>query len=102
MAKEKGRYTRRLSLDEARESYILISKDALSLFPPPGETFKATLNGEDVELKVEAVPCTCRGPDKPHDHHHLSLGTAGAALRLRRGTVARITKDGEGYRIGIG
>jgi hypothetical protein len=101
MAKEKTLYTRRLSLDESRERYILISKDVLSMFPAPGEPFTAILNGENAETTVEAVPCTCRGPDKPHDHYHLSFGHAAPELRVRRGSVGSVRKDGESYKIEI-
>jgi hypothetical protein len=101
MGKVMKLYKRRLSTEESREKYILISKDALSMFPNPGNTFKANLNGEESEVKVEAVFCTCCGPDKPHDHYHLSFGRAATELKVRRGSVASVRKEGDSYKIDV-
>jgi hypothetical protein len=101
MAKEKKVYSRRLSLYEAREGYILISKDTLSMFPLPGEPFAAELGKNNLEMKIAAVSCTCRGPDKPHDHFHLNFGKTAPDLKMRRGSVASIHKLERCYRIEI-
>lgn len=101
MAKEKKVYTRRLSLDESKERYVLIPKDALSMFPAPGRPFPAKINGKEGELFVEAVPCTCRGLNKPHDHYHLSFAHAELGTNVRRGSVATVRKEGENYKIEI-
>ncbi len=101
MAKEKKLYRRRLSLDESREGFVFISKDAKSMFPPPGESFKATLNGAPVELSVESISCTCRGPNNPHEHQHISLPSLKSPMRLRRGSLATIRRDGEKYTVEI-
>jgi hypothetical protein len=101
MAKEKKVYSRRLSLDEAQEGYILISKDVLSMFPQPGKPFAAELGEKNLEMKVDAVPCTCRGLDKPHDHYHINFRKPVPDLKVRRGSVATIRRLERGYRIEI-
>ncbi len=101
MAKEKKLYSRRLSLDEAREGYILISKDMLSMFPQPGEQFSVELSGTNFEMKIDAMPCTCRGPDNAHYHYHLNFGKIVPDLKVRRGSVATIRKIEKGYKIEI-
>ncbi|MFQ5800864.1 MAG: hypothetical protein ACE5HH_03995, partial [Candidatus Hydrothermarchaeales archaeon] len=80
---------------------VLIAKDALSMFPAPGRPFPAKINGKKGELSIEAVPCTCRGPNKPHDHYHLSFADAELGTNTRRGSVAAVRKDGESYKIEI-
>jgi hypothetical protein len=97
---KKSLYTRRLSLDESREGYVLITKNALSMFPPPGKSFSAAINGKEARISLESVFCTCRGPEKPHEHYHLPLGEA--ASRARRGSVARVQKAQGGFRIEVG
>lgn len=62
-------YTRKVSSEEAREGFLLVEKRALSFFPPVGEPFE--LDGRDA--CIDAVPCTCRGPELPHEHWHLRL-----------------------------
>jgi hypothetical protein len=102
MGQERTLYKRRLSLDEARERYILISKDALSMFPRPGKGFKASFNGRLEEMSVEAVLCTCRGPDTPHDHYHLSFNNLKSQIDARRGSIASVRREGDNYRIEVG
>jgi hypothetical protein len=101
MAKEKKVYSRRLSLDEARDGYILISKDTLSMFPLPGEPFAAELGEKNLEMKVDAVPCTCRGPDKPHSHYQLNFSRTVPDLKIKRGSIATVRKLESGYRIDL-
>ncbi len=101
MKKGKKLYTRRLSLDESREGYILVSKDALAMFPAAGKRFNAKVNGIDAEMQLDAVPCTCRGPDKPHEHYHLSFASVEPGIKARRGMVASIRKEEKGYNIRI-
>jgi hypothetical protein len=101
MGREKTLYTRRLSLDESRENYILISKEALSMFPSPGKAFKAGINGKDEEVSIEAVLCSCRGPDNRHEHYHLSLAQAETKSRIRKGSLVSIRKEESSYNIEV-
>ena len=61
-------YSTTISLEEAREGYIYILKHRLTLFPSTGQLF--TLKSETKEriVKVEALKCTCRGSESPHEH----------------------------------
>jgi hypothetical protein len=102
MGKERTLYKRRLSLDEAKERYVLISKDALSMFPRAGKVFNANFNGNPEEMSVEAVLCTCRGPDSPHDHYHLSFADLKSQINVRRGSIASVRKESDNYRIEVG
>lgn len=83
-------YTRKISAEEAREGYILILKDKLALFPPPGEPFTLVREGRAGRTSIEAIPCACRGPAKPHAHYHLP------AAGLRAGERVVIVGDGAG------
>lgn len=57
-------YRRTVSDDEAREGYLLVAKRRLRFFPPPGVEFE--LDG--LPARVEGFACSCRGPEKPHEH----------------------------------
>jgi hypothetical protein len=62
-------YRRRVSTEEAREGYVLILKSRLGSFPAIGEPFTLALGGASCRTSVEAMPCTCRGPERPHEHY---------------------------------
>jgi nucleoside 2-deoxyribosyltransferase len=64
-------YARRVSAEEAREGYVLVLKDRLSFFPPLGRPFAVSHGGTVRRAKVEARPCTCRGPERPHEHYFI-------------------------------
>lgn len=89
-------YERRVSAEEAREGYLLVLKDRLRFFPPVGEPFVLATPAGPLEARVEAEPCTCRGPELPHEHWRIRL--AG----LARGARVRVTREGEGYRLEAG
>jgi hypothetical protein len=61
-------YARKISPEEARENYIMVSKDKLPLFPTKGRTFEIVQGSKRSEAKVESYHCECRGPDSPHEH----------------------------------
>ncbi|HCA46539.1 MAG TPA: hypothetical protein DEP45_03995 [Armatimonadetes bacterium] len=62
-------YRRKISSTEARTGRFMVLKSALGFFPPIGERF-TIISGEDAqETCVEAEPCTCHGPEKPHEHY---------------------------------
>ena len=62
-------YRRRISSTEATTGRFMVLKSALGFFPPVGERF-TIVSGEDAqETHVEAEPCTCQGPEKPHEHY---------------------------------
>jgi hypothetical protein len=82
------RYVRRVSAQEAREGFLLVEKRSLSLFPPVGEAFD--LDGR--EVRVETLPCTCRGPDKPHEHWIVRVPG------LEKGDRIVIERTAEGWR----
>jgi hypothetical protein len=64
-------YRRRVSAEEAREGYVLVLKNRLGFFPPIGEPFTLALGGSSCRARVEAIACTCRGPELPHEHYHI-------------------------------
>jgi hypothetical protein len=77
-------YLRRISREEAETGRFMVLKSALAFFPTVGETFVVS-DGETVrETAVEAVPCTCRGPEKPHEHYFVPWPglTRGAAIEV--------------------
>ncbi|MGB2868686.1 MAG: hypothetical protein WBD36_09555 [Bacteroidota bacterium] len=64
-------YSRRISTEEAREGYIMILKNRLSLFPPRGKPFDIKEGDVVKHASVESYSCTCQGPDLPHDHYFI-------------------------------
>jgi hypothetical protein len=66
-------YSRKVSSEEAREGYLMVTKDRLAYFPPLGAPFVILMDGTALSAKVESYPCTCRGPEKPHEHYFLRV-----------------------------
>ena len=63
------RFSRKISAEEAKKRYIFILKDQLSFFPPRGKSFTLCAGEQEKKVFVESYPCTCRGPELPHDHY---------------------------------
>ena len=64
-------YSRKISSEEANESYVLVFKDKLSFFPTAGRTFELYQGPAQKSVKVESYRCTCRGPESPHEHYFI-------------------------------
>jgi len=75
MKKPAKTYHRKLSPHELKENYILITKNALPIFPPLGKLFEILIDDKRFDVTVKAVPCTCMGPDKPHEHYRIDSTT---------------------------
>jgi hypothetical protein len=67
----KNMYSRKISSKEANNNFIFILKNYLSFFPPLGEVFVIKEDESSCEVRVESYPCTCRGPDLPHEHYFI-------------------------------
>ena len=66
-------YSRNVSSEEARQGYLMVLKDRLGFFPPPGETFDLTVAGLTRKARIESYPCACRGPELPHEHYFIRV-----------------------------
>lgn len=82
-------YERRLSLEEVRGRKVMITKDALEVFPRIGRAFTLKVNNKKFTSSVFAQTCQCRGPGNPHEHFWLNTKEVSAAVpwrpRLRLG-----------------
>lgn len=85
----KNVYSRKISPTEADSDFIFILKNKLPFFPPLGDSFEVTNDEVSKEVKVESYPCTCRGPDRPHEHYFIRFEG------LEAGDKIKITKDPE-------
>lgn len=56
---------------EALDKQIIIPKQALKVFPKPWKEFMLKFGKEKYTTKIEALSCSCMGPQKPHDHYWL-------------------------------
>lgn len=84
-------YRRTVSREEAREGYLLVTKDRLSFFPPPGMPFRLRVEERSRDVRVQSYHCACRGPDKLHEHWFLRWPG------LTAGDRVEITADGLRY-----
>lgn len=82
-------YQRRVSREEAETGRFMVLKSALRFFPEVGEEFELSDGATTRTLTVQAVPCTCRGPQKPHDHYWV------AWPNLKKGDAIEVTSVGE-------
>lgn len=74
-------YERKVSKQEAEESYLLIEKAKLGFFPPEGQPFAIRFEGVGLPARVESYSCECRGPERPHRHWFLRLPALKAGQR---------------------
>ena len=88
-------YERRASSTEAREGRIMVLKSALAFFPAVGTQFELSDGATVRATCVGAEPCTCRGPDRPHEHYWIAWPDLEA-----RATI-RITRDPDAPRFVI-
>lgn len=88
-------YQRNISLNEAEKGFIFILKNKLNFFPPLGKEFEIEKNGSVKVVKVESYPCTCRGPDLPHEHYYILWDG------LKKNDSVKIFKKGDQYSIEI-
>jgi len=64
-------YSRKISSKESEKGFIFILKNQLNYFPDLNDHFILT-NGElSKTVSIKSYPCTCRGPDKPHEHYYI-------------------------------
>jgi hypothetical protein len=64
-------YSRRISSKEAEKSFIFILKNKRSFFPDLKDNFVLGDAKLSREVWVDSYPCTCRGPDRPHEHYFI-------------------------------
>lgn len=64
-------FSRKISSKEANNDFIFILKNRLLFFPELGEKFELEDDNLSKNVKVEYYPCTCRGPDRPHEHYFI-------------------------------
>ena len=86
-------YERKISAEEATEGYVFILKDRLAFFPPINEPFELLDGSARSKAAVEARDCTCRGPEKPHQHYFIRR------RGLTKGTKVTLTREGSVYRL---
>lgn len=79
-------YSRKISSKEAQEGFIFILKNKLSFFPDINDTFELMDGKISRDVMIDSYPCTCRGPDRPHEHYF--IGWEG----LESGDKIEITK----------
>jgi hypothetical protein len=84
-------YSRKISAKEAEEGFIFILKNKLDFFPEVGNKFELINDDLTKEISVESYPCTCRGPDLPHEHYFIRWEG------LMAGDKIKIVKDSDRY-----
>lgn len=84
------RYTRRISAEEAAGGFVMVLKDHLDVFPAAGTPFHVVHDGRRLQVRVNAVPCECRGPSFPHEHYRIHW------TGLRRGDRIAFVRDPAG------
>ena len=84
---KKDIYSRKISSKEAREDFIFVLKNKLSFFPPLNDVFELADDDSSKDVILESYPCTCRGPDRPHEHYFISWEG------LEAGDIIEITKN---------
>jgi hypothetical protein len=89
------KYVRKISNDEAHEQYILILKNALNFFPKIGHEFKLKIGDKEFDIKIDAIPCWCQGPQKPHDHYRIDTKNFKNVFAIHFGKKITFVKNSE-------
>jgi hypothetical protein len=89
----KTTYRRKLSPDEIRSGYILITKNALRVFPNVGEPFKLYVKSKKFNVTIKGVSCACMGPGKPHEHYRIDASKFKDRLPSRMWTEIAIERN---------
>ncbi|HEY4644320.1 MAG TPA: hypothetical protein VIH68_06345 [Bacteroidota bacterium] len=88
-------YERRLSLEEVRGRKVMITRDALEVFPRIGKTFTIEIGNKKFTSSIFAQPCHCRGPGKPHEHFWLNIKEISSAVPWRPRLTLEFRKSSE-------
>ncbi len=67
----------------------MVLNSAVKRFPPVGERFTIATEGRERSTCIEAEPCTCRGPEEPHEHYFI------ACPGLIKGATIEIAPDAD-------
>ncbi len=89
-------YSRKISTKEAREGFIFILKNRLNFFPKCGSNFKLIAGDLEKEVAIESYPCTCRGPDLPHEHYFIRWEGLNAGNRIK---IIKESEEEDKYRL---
>ena len=89
-------YKKKISFGESRERKLLIMKNQLGKFPPPGTSFSVQFHEIKITTMITSVPCECRGPDYPHVHYFVDLEGLWDQIRLETGEVVSLIQERKG------
>ena len=67
----KNIYSRKISSKEAEKGFIFILKNRISFFPPLNHSFELINEEIPNQVRIQSYSCTCRGPDRPHEHYYI-------------------------------
>jgi hypothetical protein len=91
-----------LSDGEVKSKKIIVTKQALKIFPKPWKDFQMAFKKENFTLHIESESCTCMGPQKPHNHYWLRDEKVVAALTWKVGIHLKFQKiDDKQYKLEI-
>ena len=82
-------FSRKISIDEEQKNAVLVDKSKLKQFPDLGKEFKIKVGKRMVSAHVNAVSCTCVGPEKPHENYYLHFFSS---LQFKKGQKVSVSK----------
>ena len=85
-------YSRKISTQEAREGYVMVLKNRLSLFPHLGKSFDLKSGSSVHKVSVQSYHCSCQGPDLPHEHYYIRCEGLRKGLKV---TIEKGKQEGE-------
>lgn len=95
METNKLEYRRKISAEEAQESYILILKEALELFPKPRVAFDLVVGEETHSVQIDVVDRLPNGVKMRKILHRISTNKFRAAFPMRRSMMIVIEKNSD-------
>lgn len=86
-------YHRKISAEEARERYILITKNAIEFFPKLSKPFTLKVKDKEFEMYLESFEVWSMGPKKPQYHYRIDAKKFWDVFPLHFGQKVTIQKE---------
>ena len=88
-------YRRKISGEEAKDRYIMITKNGMDFFPKLGKPFTLKVKKKEFETYIETFEVWTIGPKKPQQNHRIDAKPFRDIFPLHFGQAVAIKKESD-------